>query len=157
MRAVLASSGKHATIDSGCTLLTNLAKRRLSHYALFSTLTVMALIGTDGRTAHALSKPVVVIKMLDMPPSFQPPLITINVGDTVKWENVSNSVHHATNDPSDAIDPADVTNPPGAKPFDSHFIQPGESFTHTFTVSGIYKYVCAAHEMSGMTAEVVVK
>jgi plastocyanin len=95
--------------------------------------------------------------MLDMPASFQPAVITIEVGDAVKWENVSNSVHHATNDPSDAINAADVTNPPGAKPFDSHFIQPGESFTHTFTVPGTYKYVCAAHEMSGMTAEVVVK
>ena len=132
--------------------------RRLGHYALFSTLAIVAVVGIDGRTASAFSRPMVVIKMLDMPASFQPSLVTIKVGDTVKWENVSNSVHHATNDPSDAINAADVTNPPGAKPFDSHFIQPGESFTHTFRVPGTYKYVCAAlYEMSGMTAEVVVK
>jgi plastocyanin len=154
MRAALVSSSKHATTGSGCTLL---AKRRLGHYALFSALVLMALVGINGRTASALSNRTVVVKMLDMPASFQPPVITIEVGDTVKWENVSNSVHHATNAPSDAINAADVTNPPGAKPFDSHFIQPGESFTHTFTVPGEYKYVCAAHEMSGMTAEVVVK
>jgi plastocyanin len=154
MNVSLILSDKHATANSACRIL---ASRRLGHYALFSALVLMALVGINGRTASALSNRTVVVKMLDMPASFQPPVITIEVGDTVKWENVSNSVHHATNDPSDAINAADVTNPPGAKPFDSHFIQPGESFTHTFTVPGTYKYVCAAHEMSGMTAEVVVK
>jgi plastocyanin len=154
MNVSLIVSDKHAIAQWVRRIL---ALRRLGHYALFSALVLMALVGIDGRTASALSNQTVVVKMLDMPASFQPPVITIKVGDTVKWENVSNSVHHATNDSSDAINAADVTNPPGAKPFDSHFIQPGESFTHTFTVPGTYKYVCAAHEMSGMTAEVVVK
>ena len=42
----------------------------------------------------------VVIKMLDMPPAFQPNLTTIKVGQRVEWENVGNEVHHATSDPS---------------------------------------------------------
>jgi plastocyanin len=131
--------------------------RMVLFFAAISTLTSLALAGLAGRTANASAPATVVIKMLDMPLSFAPTQVTIKAGDTVKWENVGNSVHHATSDPSDAINPADVMNPPGAKPFDSHFIQPGESFTHTFTVPGTYKYVCAAHEMSGMSGEVVVR
>ncbi len=131
--------------------------RMVLFFAAASSLASLALTGFTGRTADASTPATVVIKMLDMPLSFAPTQVTIKAGDTVKWENVGNSVHHATSDPSDAINPADVTNPPGAKPFDSHFIQPGESFTHTFTVPGTYKYVCAAHETSGMSGEVVVR
>ena len=125
--------------------------------AAAATLASLALTGLASRTADASAPATVVIKMLDMPPSFAPTQVTIKAGDTVKWENVGNSVHHATDDPAAAIKPGDVANPAGAKPFDSGFLPPGSSFTYTFTVPGTYKYVCAAHEMSGMSGEVVVR
>jgi len=125
--------------------------------AAVPSLTSLALVSLTGRTADATAPATVVIKMVDMPPSFEPTRVTIKAGDTVKWENVGNSVHHATDDPAAAIKPEDVANPAGAKPFDSGFLPPGSSFTHTFTVPGTYKYVCAAHEMSGMSGEVVVR
>jgi plastocyanin len=103
------------------------------------------------------AKPAVVIKMLDMPPSFQPVQTTIKVGETVEWENVGNEVHHATSDPSLAIKRGEVTNPPGARPFDSGFLKPGESFSHTFSVPGVYRYTCVVHEAKGMTGEIVVR
>lgn len=138
-----------------------LSSRRAMYYTAFTAviilLTILLVFSFNGRAISAAPNPTIVIKMLDMPVSFQPALITIKAGDTVKWENVGNSVHHATSDPSSAIIATDVTNPSGAKPFDSHFIQPGESYTHTFTVPGTYKYVCAAHEMSGMSGEIMVK
>ena len=99
----------------------------------------------------------VVVKMRDMPPSFDPQIVTINVGDTVKWENTGNSVHHATDDHEMAIKSDDVQTPTGAPVFDSGFMRPGETFTHTFTNPGVYKYVCVAHEASGMIGEVIVK
>ena len=102
------------------------------------------------------ARPVIVIKMLDMPLSFQPVQTTIKVGETVEWENVGNEVHHATSDPSLAIKPAEVANPPGAKPFDSGFMRPGESFSHTFSIPGVYRYTCVVHETKGMTGEIVV-
>jgi plastocyanin len=98
----------------------------------------------------------VVIRMLDMPLAFQPNLITIKVGQSVEWENVGNEVHHATSDPSLAIKPTEVTNPPGAVPFDSGFLRPGETFTHTFDVPGEYKYTCVVHEAKGMIGTIVV-
>jgi plastocyanin len=65
-------------------------------------------------------------------------------------------VHHATSDPSLAIKPAEVTNPPGAEPFDSGFLRPGETFRHIFTVPGEYKYTCVVHEAKGMIGTIVV-
>jgi plastocyanin len=103
------------------------------------------------------ASPPIVIKMLDAPPSFQPVRTTISTGDTVEWKNVGNEVHHATSDPSLAIKKNDVTNPPGAKSFDSGFIKPGESFSQTFSVPGIYRYTCVVHEAKGMTGELVVQ
>jgi plastocyanin len=97
-----------------------------------------------------------VIRMLDMPLAFQPSLIKIKVGQSVEWENVGNEVHHATSDPSLAIKPTEVTNPPGAEPFDSGFLRPGETFTHTFTVPGEYRYTCVVHEAKGMVGTIVV-
>jgi plastocyanin len=97
------------------------------------------------------------VKMRDMPPSFDPKTVTISVGTTVEWRNVGNSVHHATDDHEMAISGGDVASPGGAAVFDSGFLRPGETFTHTFTKAGVYKYVCVAHEASGMAGEVVVK
>jgi len=117
---------------------------------------VAVSIGVHLRSAAA-STPPIVVKMIDMPATYQPALLTIKVGQTVEWKNVGNSVHHASSDPSTAVNPSEVSNPVGAKPFDSGFLQPGQSFTYTFTVPGTYKYICAPHETSGMLGEVVVR
>jgi plastocyanin len=119
-------------------------------------LVIAALVGVHLRSASA-STPPILVKMVDMPATFQPAKLSIRVGDTVEWKNVGNSVHHASSDPSTAVNPSEASTPSGAKPFDSGFLQPGESFTYTFTVPGTYKYICAPHETSGMLGEVVVK
>jgi plastocyanin len=134
-----------------------LTARRVIHHVVFSVAVIMALVALSGIAASVPSGPTIVIKMLDMPPTFQPDRVTIPVGGMIKWENVGASVHHATSDPAAAIYPADVANPAGAKPFDSNFIQPNQSFSHTFTIPGTYKYMCAAHETFGMIGQVVVK
>jgi plastocyanin len=104
-----------------------------------------------------VAKPAIVIEMLDAPPSFQPVRTTIKAGDTVEWKNVGAQLHHVTTDPSAALKKDDVTNPPGAKPFDSGFLKPGESFSETFSVPGVYRYTCAVHEAKGMKGELVVE
>jgi plastocyanin len=121
-----------------------------------AVLVIATLAGIRLRNAFA-STPPILVKMVDMPATFQPAQLSIKVGETVEWKNVGNSVHHASSDPSTAVNPAEASNPPGAKPFDSGFLQPGQSFTYTFTVPGTYKYICAPHETSGMLGEVVVK
>ncbi len=119
-------------------------------------IVIATSVGVHLRSASASTSPQLV-KMVDMPATFQPSTLSIKVGETVEWKNVGNSVHHASSDPSTAVNPAEVSNPPGAKPFDSGFLQPGQSYTYTFTVPGTYKYICAPHETSGMLGEVVVR
>jgi len=103
------------------------------------------------------AKPAIVINMMDMPASFKPGRMTIKAGDTVEWKNVGSQLHHVTTDPSAALKKSDVSSPPGAKPFDSGFLKPGDSFTQTFSVPGVYRYTCAVHEAKGMNGEIVVQ
>jgi plastocyanin len=128
----------------------------LRYYGVFFLVAVVAFVIAGLQLAHA-SQPAVVIKMLDMPLSFEPKLVSIKTGDSVEWNNEGNEVHHATSDASIAINAGEVVTPKGAEPFDSGFLRPGETFTYTFTVPGVYKYACIVHETKGMLGEIVVK
>lgn len=92
---------------------------------------------------------------------FDPPQIEIAVGDAVTWVNVSPLPHTATGDPAQnpvrKTQPELVSLPPGAKPWGSKLLNPGEHYTHVFTVSGTYRYICIPHVLSGMRATIVVK
>lgn len=96
-----------------------------------------------------------IVGMSDM--GFLPRTIEINAGETVVWRNSSEVTHNVVADPGRAVYPVDVKLPSGVNPFGSGFLQPGQSFTHTFTVPGIYRYVCTLHETSGMKGVVIVK
>jgi plastocyanin len=131
-----------------------LTMRIVRQWVIALVLVVIAV--TQLSTSAAATAPGILVRMLDMPLAFEPTLIKIKVGDSVEWENAGNEVHHATSDPSLAIKPAEVTNPPGAEPFDSGFLRPGETFRHIFTVPGEYKYTCVVHEAKGMIGTIVV-
>jgi plastocyanin len=143
---------RHSAI-AGCLLF---SPQLLLYYVVLCAAVVL-IFTFSGRTAATTSQPAVTIKMLDMPPVFAPATITIKTGDTVEWQNVGNEVHHATSDPSMAIKSSEVGNPAGAASFDSGFLRPGESFSHTFKVAGVYKYACAVHEAKGMIGQIIVK
>lgn len=89
---------------------------------------------------------------------FAPATVTIHVGEAVRWQNVTSAITHTvTADPGRAENPADVSLPPGAQPFNSGAVTPGQSFQHTFTVAGTYRYFCIPHETLGMLGTVVVE
>ena len=88
---------------------------------------------------------------------YAPGRVTISVGETVTWSNTSDVPHTVTANGSLAADPAHVQLPEGAEPFDSDIIAPGESYSHTFTVAGEYRYVCVPHEGEGMLGTVIVQ
>ena len=87
---------------------------------------------------------------------FDPDTVTIAAGDTVKWTNTGFVTHSVTFDPSMATKAADVALPAGVTPFDSGSIEEDQTFSHTFTVKGTYKYVCKFHEAMGMVGTVIV-
>lgn len=73
---------------------------------------------------------------------YTPALITVKVGATVTWRNVGQQVH-------------DVNAYDGS--FHSGNLEPGGTFTYTFTKAGDFKYYCIPHAGDGMTGEVVVE
>lgn len=98
------------------------------------------------------------IRMEDTPMGgiFEPDKITVPAGTTVEWKNDGTQVHDATDRHELALRDSDVAYPAGAAPFDSGYLASGQSFTTTFKVPGVYKYVCVPHEFGGMTGEVIV-
>ncbi len=96
---------------------------------------------------------------VDMTPAltFEPAEITVRVGDKVAWRNRTLLTHTVTADPRIGADPANVTLPEGAEPFNSAAITAGQIFRYTFTVPGTYRYLCLPHEGQGMFGTVVVE
>jgi len=89
---------------------------------------------------------------------FKPETVTINIGDTVRWENKGKKdAHTVTDDAKAAGDAKEVAVPTGATAFNSGEIKPGASFEQRFTVAGTYRYVCKPHEEMGMKGQVVVE
>ena len=100
---------------------------------------------------------VVEVSMKQSPKSrFDPEVVNITAGDTVKWTNPAFVAHSVTFDPSMAATPANVALPTGVAPFDSGNVEEDSTFSHTFTVKGTYKYICKFHEAMGMVGTVIV-
>jgi plastocyanin len=97
----------------------------------------------------------VVIRMTsDM--KFVPERATAKVGQIVEWMNDADGpAHTVTDDPDKVVDPAHVSSPKGAKPFDSGVIGSGKSFRYTFKIPGVYRYACEPHEQA-MRGEITV-
>jgi plastocyanin len=72
---------------------------------------------------------------------FNPPSVTIKAGTTVIWVNRGADWHSVA-----AFD----------RSFESGQVAPGESFTYTFTVPGVYKFICKHHARQGMFGTIVV-
>jgi plastocyanin len=91
---------------------------------------------------------------------FDPPHVTIAVGQTITWKNESQMPHTATGDPAQnpvgKSHPEYIELPAGAEPWGSEMLQPGDSYSHTFTVPGEYRYICIPHVLSGMRGTITV-
>ncbi|MBA2588014.1 MAG: hypothetical protein H0U98_05240 [Alphaproteobacteria bacterium] len=121
------------------------------------TVTAMLVgLGFSGRAAWAQGKTVDVSMAQSPKMRFVPETVTVKAGDTVKWTNPHNISHTVTFDPSKAATAANAALPAGVEPFDSGAVEEEGTFSHTFTVKGTYKYVCAYHEAMGMVGTVIV-
>ena len=67
---------------------------------------------------------------------YTPASVTINVGDTVEWDNVDTAAHTVTGG-----SPAD--GPSGV--FDSSLVMGKAKYSHTFDNAGSYDYFCMVH------------
>lgn len=81
---------------------------------------------------------------------FSPPNVTINVGDTVRWNDV-NGMHDTVSGSSGV--------PSGEWNSNTQFgrlMRAGESFSHTFNRSGTFPYYCTPHWEIGMVGTITV-
>ena len=68
--------------------------------------------------------------------NFDPPDVTISVGDTVTWVNDDENIHTATHRADPAL-------------FDSETVEAGEQFSVTFSEAGEFRYFCKFHPWMG--------
>jgi len=117
---------------------------------------ILAVLGLSTVPAVAQAK-TVEVSMRQAPKSrFVPEVVNIAVGDTVKWTNPAFVTHSVTFDPSMAATKDNVALPAGVTAFDSGNLEEDQSYSHTFTVKGTYKYICKYHEAMGMVGTVIV-
>lgn len=110
------------------------------------------------RVSHA--EDVIDIAMMGTPGGakvwFRPIGLLIQPGQTVRWTNRDPGNSHT----STAYHPAFFKKmqriPEGAKPWDSGFLLPNESYSVTLTVPGVYDYYCLPHEHAGMVGRIIV-
>ncbi len=84
--------------------------------------------------------------------AFTPQILTVKVGTTVTWTNNDSAPHTVTSASSMS------TSATRTGLFDSGTLNPGQTFSFTFTKPGTYFYECTIHfAMPSMHAKVVVK
>ncbi len=126
----------------------------------FAGGTAIAYYDSAGSRANA-AKPVEsgkVVAVIDMTSllEFKPAKLTVRVGDTVEWRNVSSFGHTVTADAARAMYASNVALPEGVKPF-NFSVRGAQSVRYRFDKPGLYRYVCLPHEGSGMMGTIEVK
>ena len=80
--------------------------------------------------------------------TFAPASLSVAVGTTVRFHNVSSVTHTVTSGSGSAA-------PNAGQAFDK-VVQPGQSVSVQFTAPGVQPYFCRPHERVGMTGTVTV-
>ena len=120
------------------------------------TQMLAALGAMTAAPALAQGKTVEVSMENDPKGIFVPNTVTIAPGDTVNWTNPGLITPTVTFDPAQAQKKEDVALPAGVAPFGSKDMEMDDTFSHTFTAKGTYKYVCKYHGEMGMVGTVIV-
>jgi plastocyanin len=89
---------------------------------------------------------------------FDPDTVTIKSGETIQWLNTASSAHTATFNPAagSPLVAQNVALPEGVATFDSGDVEPGKTWSHSFTTPGTYKYMCIRHASLGELGMVTV-
>lgn len=107
------------------------------HLGLIATLTI-AVLTMGLPTANAAAFHVHIQGF-----AFNPRDLTVNVGDTVTWDNHDGATHTTT----DSNCPR--AGGPGPCEWDSLNMATGVSFSHTFNTGGFFTYECTIHGFTG--------
>ena len=87
---------------------------------------------------------------------FAPRGLLVTPGAMIRWRNADPGNAHT----STAFHPQNMGHPlripPGAKPWNSDYLLPEETFEVILSIPGVYDYFCIPHEMVGMVGRIVV-
>lgn len=81
--------------------------------------------------------------------AFTPPSLTIDLGETVQWQNTAGGFHNVNGD--QATFPGNPASFFSGAPVGGNW-----TFNHTFTVPGVYDFRCDIHFGSGMIGQITV-
>ncbi len=126
-----------------------------SYRSAIAVIAVLVLAGAPATVPAREASPAVVVNMT-FGLKFDPAEVRVRAGQTVEWRNKAFFPHTVTFDPSQADDASHVSLPEGVAPFDSGSIGGGQSWRHTFTTPGTYRYICKPHEGHEMLGTVIV-
>jgi plastocyanin len=87
---------------------------------------------------------------------FDPIGILIKPGQTIRWTNLNPGNSHTTTAYNPVNFDRPLRMPKAAKPWNSDYLLPGESFSVTFIEKGVYDYYCIPHEHAGMVGRILV-
>ena len=87
---------------------------------------------------------------------FDPIGVRVEPGQTLRWTNLDPGNSHTSTAYHPSIADRPLRMPEDAKPWDSDYLLPNESFSATLSEPGVYDYYCQPHEHAGMVARIVV-
>lgn len=116
------------------------SRRRLALLGLLLVATAALAGCAGGRYGNANPAPENTVDASDS--GFDPASITVSVNQTVMWTNVGQDVHR-------------IESTSGPANFSSLDLKPGDRFTYTPTMPGVYEYRCQRHPEH--TGEVIVR
>jgi plastocyanin len=91
-------------------------------------------VGGGGQSGDGQQAGMTDVSIVDF--AFEPMAIFVDLGETVQWTNTGNAPHTVDSD---------------TEVFESGVIDPGETFSYTFGMPGIFPYHCDIHpHMRGM-------
>ena len=117
---------------------------------------VARVSGGMGSLAAAGQSANLMVVTLTAQKTFEPATLAVPVGTAINWVNSATTPQTVSFDPASALTKGDVVLPNGVAPFDSGAIAPGQTWTHTFTTAGMYRYTSVANEAAGMKGVIVV-
>jgi len=109
---------------------------------------VMTTTPTPQVTATLLNQTNVSVTIRNF--GFSPRILTVSKGTTVTWTNQDPTPHQIINDPGGS-----GFNPGLGQIFESGPLGTGESYSFTFTSTGLFPYRCAIHP--AMEGQIIVK
>lgn len=122
-----------------------------------NTLGAETELSNPGIETQAMSHAILVELRGNERQDFVPARVSIKAGQTVTWRNASTEIREVVANPANARHTAQAALPPNTKPFDSGLLQPGETFSYTFTTPGVYRYFCSVNCSGSPVGEVIVQ